>query len=227
MISLRRENTQSGDRDTHSLHVSRSGLIYRKRAICCLRPSPSSLVFLILWMTRTVRPVIERFLLPESVQVGQRLSITCTVIKGDPPIAIRWMKDGVALQQQQQHPDAGFPQHKRSSRFGDSNVLHQLDSSREAGVRIHDLADFSSTLLFPAVQADHRGNYTCSASNAAGRDEYTSTLVICGEFPSLLLLPSSLADADAAIVFLSDQHLLSPSASLTQPLLQSSRSQAE
>lgn len=97
----------------------------------------------------TVRPEIESFNLPPSVQMGQRLSITCTVVKGDPPISIRWLRDEYTLK-------------------------------KDGDIRIHDLADYSSTLLFDPIKPEHRANYTCVATNEAGSDRHSAAMVIHG-----------------------------------------------
>nr|AVV62006.1 Dscam [Limulus polyphemus] len=41
-----------------------------------------------------VRPFIEPFSFPPSLHFGQRFNIMCVVTKGDPPVDIRWLKDG-------------------------------------------------------------------------------------------------------------------------------------
>jgi hypothetical protein len=96
-----------------------------------------------------VRPLIEPFVLPGAVQAGQRLAITCTVVKGDPPIRISWKKDNTTLVE-----------------------------SGGAGLRIHHMADYSSTLLFESLRAEQAGDYSCSASNAAGEAAHCATLVV-------------------------------------------------
>ncbi|XP_053213156.1 cell adhesion molecule DSCAM-like isoform X2 [Panonychus citri] len=98
-----------------------------------------------------VAPKVDQFVLPVDIQMGQRLSISCTVIKGDPPFHIEWLKDG--------------------------ETIKETDSS-SASVSIHHLADYSSTILFKAVKSDHRGNYTCLATNAVGQDSHSQMMVI-------------------------------------------------
>ncbi|XP_067138802.1 cell adhesion molecule Dscam1-like isoform X2 [Centruroides vittatus] len=98
-------------------------------------------------VTIRVRPVIEPFTLPASVHMGQRLSITCTVIMGDPPITIQWLRDNQPL-------------------------VKQND------IKIHNLADYSSTLLFEAVKPNHRANYSCLAKNEAGIAQHNAAMVI-------------------------------------------------
>ncbi|XP_076349782.1 cell adhesion molecule Dscam1-like isoform X2 [Tachypleus tridentatus] len=41
-----------------------------------------------------VRPFIEPFRFPPSLHFGQRFNVMCVVTKGDPPVDIRWLKDG-------------------------------------------------------------------------------------------------------------------------------------
>ncbi|GFW88090.1 down syndrome cell adhesion molecule-like protein [Trichonephila clavipes] len=83
--------------------------------------------------------------------MGQRLSITCTVIKGDPPITLKWLRDEHALK-------------------------------KDGDIRIHNLADYSSTLLFDPVKPEHRANYTCVASNEAGSERHSAAMVIHDDF---------------------------------------------
>ncbi|XP_067138815.1 cell adhesion molecule Dscam1-like isoform X2 [Centruroides vittatus] len=46
------------------------------------------------------------------------------------------------------------------------------------GIRVNEVADYSSTLLFESLGLDHRGNYTCIASNEAGTVSHTASMVI-------------------------------------------------
>lgn len=104
----------------------------------------------------SVRPVIEPFILPNSVHMGQRLSITCTVAQGDASnIAIRWYKDGEIV---------------------------DTDNSGKFFVRVYHLAEYTSTLLFESVRVEHRGNYTCLAQNDVGEDAHSASMVIYGKF---------------------------------------------
>ncbi|KAI1289176.1 Down syndrome cell adhesion molecule [Halotydeus destructor] len=129
-----------------------------------------------IYWTKT-QPVIEPFFLPNTVQMGQRLSITCTVIKGDPPIAILWTKDGVQLSDKE------------------SALLN---------LRVHHLADYSSTLLFQSIKPDHRGNYTCMANNSVGHDSHTAPMVIYVP-PSWLSEPSEIGPTKGDTILVSCQ----------------------
>ncbi|XP_071033639.1 cell adhesion molecule Dscam1-like [Parasteatoda tepidariorum] len=117
------------------------------RYTCTLRNKEGESAKGSVYITVRVRPVIEPLYLPSSVQMGQRLSMTCTVIKGDPPITLKWLRDEHVLQ-------------------------------KDGDVRIHSMADYSSTLLFDPVKPEHRANYTCVASNEAGSERHSVAMVI-------------------------------------------------
>lgn len=99
----------------------------------------------------SVRPVIDPFTFPKSLEQGQRYSVLCTVTQGDPPIRIRWVKDG-------------------------SSSLPPDDPN----IRAVTVTPFSITLVFDAISPEQRGNYSCIAENKAGRDTHTATMVIHG-----------------------------------------------
>ncbi|KAH9415976.1 hypothetical protein DERP_000471, partial [Dermatophagoides pteronyssinus] len=101
-----------------------------------------------------VRPVIEPFKFPQSLHQSQRYNLLCTVVKGDPPIKVEWYKDGKKLS------IGSFPH---------TNIIH--------------VTDYSVTLAFESVQPDHRGNYTCVASNGAGSSSHSATMVIHAKIP--------------------------------------------
>ncbi len=77
-------------------------------------------------------PVIEPFIVPASVHSGQRLSITCTVTRGDPPLIIKWLYD--------------------------NQIIEEDGSATNSLVKVYHLTDYSSTLLFESVKKSHRGN---------------------------------------------------------------------
>lgn len=121
----------------------------------------------------------------------------CTVVRGDLPVSIRWLKDGrligpAAGQPQQQH-QVHFQAASRSLRnahqtdnqLATSLLADQLAEGQPAGssdlIAIKQLDPYSSTLTFSSLQADHRGLYTCEASNEAGRANQSSLLVIHGK----------------------------------------------
>ena len=60
--------------------------------------------------------------------------------------------------------------------------------SQQKGVRVNEVADYSSTLLFESLALDHKGNYTCIASNTAGTVSHTASMSIHG-MQSTQLMP--------------------------------------
>ncbi|KAI2811059.1 hypothetical protein BLOT_002229 [Blomia tropicalis] len=96
-----------------------------------------------------VRPVIEPFKFPKSLHQSQRYNLLCTVVKGDPPVKIEWYKDGRKL---------------ITGMLGKTNIIH--------------VTEYSVTLAFESVQPEHRGNYTCVASNSAGSSSHSASMII-------------------------------------------------
>jgi hypothetical protein len=103
-----------------------------------------------------VPPAITPFSFGE-LSLGERVRVTCSVKRGDPPVTINWFKDNRPLD---------------SESFPDSDITI-----------IRDLEDFSSVLAIPHVDSRHSGNYTCMASNPAKRAVYTATLLVTGKRP--------------------------------------------
>lgn len=105
-------------------------------------------------------PVIEPFSFPRFLEEGSRAKILCSVIKGDAPITIRWLKDS-----------------------------RPLSSSPLTGISISTLDEFSSAIVISKVSLAHRGNYSCIASNAASSTNFTAEALVYGEsFPVLTCL---------------------------------------
>lgn len=46
----------------------------------------------------TVPPKVSPFYVENSLHVGDRVSLTCSVTKGDVPLTIRWQKDGHSVE---------------------------------------------------------------------------------------------------------------------------------
>ncbi|XP_023234039.1 Down syndrome cell adhesion molecule-like protein Dscam2 isoform X1 [Centruroides sculpturatus] len=93
-------------------------------------------------------PVIDPFSFPSQLQEGGRTSIHCFVSAGDPPITIRWMKDGESLR-----PD----------------IL---------GISMELYNPYTSNLFFEKVNEKHNGNYTCVAFNPYSRTNYTAEMLV-------------------------------------------------
>ncbi|CAG2161346.1 unnamed protein product [Oppiella nova] len=76
------------------------------------------------YITVREKPVIEPFIVPSLVHTGQRLSITCTVIRGDPPLTIKWLYNDHMI--------------------GEESLTSSM-------IKVHHLTDYSSTLLFETL----------------------------------------------------------------------------
>ena len=86
----------------------------------------------------------------EPANWGDAVTATCTVFKGDFPIDIVWSLNGEPISHD--YPD----------------VTISTSSKRV------------SVLTIDAVTARHAGEYTCSASNAAGGTSYSASLAVNG-----------------------------------------------
>ena len=76
-----------------------------------------------------------------SIQKGERITLTCTIAKGDLPISIVWRKDNANI---------------------DSTNAENDD------IKIIAFNEFISMLTIDDLDVHHIGNYSCLASNSAG-----------------------------------------------------------
>lgn len=97
-------------------------------------------------------PHINPFFFGEdSLPEGETASVQCFVQKGDLPIEITWLHNGIPI-----------------------------DNENQLGITFSQISNRISLINIEAVRADHRGNYTCIASNKAGRFEFSSVLNVDG-----------------------------------------------
>lgn len=90
----------------------------------------------------------------ESINEGDTMAVNCMISKGDLPLQIEWQHNGLLIPRQ----------------------------SITSGINILDMSARLSTLNFEYIRGEHRGNYTCVATNPAGRVESTAELNINGYF---------------------------------------------
>ena len=64
--------------------------------------------------------------------------------------------------------------------FGWDKNGGRLSPAEDATLSIRSNDQYSSTLIIDRLQFGHRGNYTCTASNAAGSATYTAELTVNG-----------------------------------------------
>ncbi|KAG8201065.1 hypothetical protein JTE90_002739 [Oedothorax gibbosus] len=96
------------------------------------------------------RPVINPFIFGDSVMEGMRTMVLCTVLAGDPPINIMWLKDSIPL----------------------------LHSEHRDGVHVTSLGEFASSLTIPSVSRYHAGNYTCQVTSGAAQESFTAVMIV-------------------------------------------------
>lgn len=92
-------------------------------------------------------PHIIPFEVEESIFAGESVHMTCHVSKGDRPLQISWSFQG-----------------------------HEIPYHNNKGITTTKLGEKASVLSIPIAMGHHSGNYTCTASNRAGR-AYHSALV--------------------------------------------------
>jgi Immunoglobulin domain len=97
-----------------------------------------------------VAPKITPFQVDPTLRLGERLTLTCAVSKGDPPLTIGWMVNG----------------HVVTSAGGEIKTML--------------INAFTSILAIDSLQMSHSGNYTCLVRNAAGQVSQSQLVVIQG-----------------------------------------------
>nr|XP_021002533.2 Down syndrome cell adhesion molecule-like protein Dscam2 [Parasteatoda tepidariorum] len=107
---------------------------------------PVSRSFIVVIKTK---PHVSNFHFPENLHEGMRTAVACIVLSGDPPITIKWLKDGFPLIEED----------------FDSNIIHAGNG-------------FVSTLTINTLSYKHNGNYTCMATNKVGTGSYSTRMVV-------------------------------------------------
>ncbi|GLH14154.1 Down syndrome cell adhesion molecule-like protein Dscam2 [Gryllus bimaculatus] len=111
-----------------------------------------------------VPPAITPFAFGE-LSSGERVLVTCSVKRGDPPLTIQWFKDA--------RPIPPTPS------------LHD-----DPDLTVQGAGEYSSVLAIRSVSSRHSGNYTCSATNKARTTTYTALLLVTVP-PSWIVEPRS------------------------------------
>ncbi|XP_054724901.1 titin-like [Uloborus diversus] len=93
-------------------------------------------------------PEIKPFHFSGELKSGKRVTLTCSVVDGDPPFTFHWMKDGSDVKQNQR-------------------II----------VRTQDDI-YVSNLIITKLAPDDNGNYTCRVSNSAGSDAHSEKLLM-------------------------------------------------
>lgn len=96
------------------------------------------------YLTVLVAPVISPFASADSLREGMRNFLTCSVIEGDSPIRLSWLKDG--------HPIEHYMAEEGEPMQPDVQL---------ARLRVEASNEYTSTLFFSRVEYRDNGNYTC------------------------------------------------------------------
>ncbi|XP_022237135.1 Down syndrome cell adhesion molecule homolog [Limulus polyphemus] len=96
-----------------------------------------------------VAPAIDPFSFKSDLYEGSRAAVTCVVVAGDPPISMKWLKDGRQLN----------------------------DGDHGTSVYVAD-DGYVSTLTLNNLSRRNNGNYTCKASNSVGTDSSSAQLEV-------------------------------------------------
>lgn len=99
----------------------------------------------------SVAPRIEPFSFGDPIYAGQSTQITCFVSEGDLPLNLFWT-------------------------FHDTETL-----PLRGGISVNKMGSKVSMLYIEAATSFHAGNYTCIATNRAGRANYSATLNVHGK----------------------------------------------
>ena len=98
-------------------------------------------------------PKIAEFASTDSVVAGERKTLTCTVSKGDIPLTLVWLKNGIRL---------------------------PVSGGTDDGINVLSLNTFNSVLTIERVEFHHSAEYTCTATNAAASTSLTQRLEVNG-----------------------------------------------
>ncbi|XP_049273239.1 Down syndrome cell adhesion molecule [Rhipicephalus sanguineus] len=103
-------------------------------------------------------------LIPSNLRRGDTAEIFCSLRRGSLPVAFQWLHNGRPI---------------RPSRVGaaEPTGTGQGSNSAEALWKV-DHRDRRSELLIENIGARQIGNYTCIASNAAGKTSFTASLLV-------------------------------------------------
>ena len=111
------------------------------------------------------------------VMVNARVQISCVIEEGDPPLTIRWFRNGRPLHAQSSS-SSSIPSPSSSLFIQSQPSLSP--GPLPAGLRVIDFNAYSSILTVDHVTLSHGGNYSCLAENAAGIVVHAALLQVSG-----------------------------------------------
>jgi hypothetical protein len=136
-----------------------------------------------LYLSVLVAPMLSPFLAPPNLRQGMRSMLTCSVLEGDAPFLMRWMKDGQLIGAQLLPPSLATSAAFRSSLSGNGATprFDSIGATYGNRYRItYGEEEFSSTLFFTNVSFEDNGNYSCVVSNSVAVANHTVHMVVKG-----------------------------------------------
>lgn len=109
-------------------------------------------------------PVLSPFLFSDALEEGTRATAICSVISGDPPITLQWLKDGQPLL------------------TGSTRV--------DPHIQVLNIKEFISSLIITNITRRHRGVYTCLATTPNTSTNCTARMEVKAP-PKWLIKPSN------------------------------------
>ena len=137
------------------------------------------------------------FLFPNKVLTeGMRSAVSCQILEGNLPIKFHWEKNGRRLYDENSMY-TNEDKRKSMMMYGGKNTNsimfdqgswkssynHKQNPQNGNSISIRSNDEYSSTLIIDRLEFTHRGNYTCTASNAAGKSSHTAELKVNGKIP--------------------------------------------
>ena len=136
------------------------------------------------------------FLFPNKVLTeGMRSAVSCQILEGNLPIRFHWEKNGRRLYEENSMY-TNEDKRKSMMMYGGKNTNsimfdqgswkstsynHKQNPQNSNSISIRSNDEYSSTLIIDRLEFSHRGNYTCTASNAAGKSSHTAELKVNGK----------------------------------------------
>ncbi|KAM7308632.1 hypothetical protein ISCGN_012266 [Ixodes scapularis] len=169
---MRKQTTDTAKAANSGLMDARAatgGLVFGLGAVaffctsCCLTPVASG--------SGLESPEVH-VLIPSHLRRGDTAEIFCSLRRGSLPVAFRWVHNGRSI------GDSDDPAAAETAGLS-RNVATGGSAGAGAGILWKiDHRDRRSELLIENIGAHQIGNYTCIASNAAGKTSFTASLLV-------------------------------------------------
>lgn len=102
--------------------------------------------------SKQISPRLQPFTFGDHVNVGQRVSVYCSLLQGTSPVKLSWSHQGQPI--------------------SSTLTVHR--------VRVHNPTEDSSILTLNEVTLEDAGNYACIAENSFGKHQQESRLNVKG-----------------------------------------------